>query len=123
MRSAHLPLILALTACGALDPYSASNIGMTVKPLESGLYIVSYRELEVIDAYGPGVDQVRREVEHVKTSQESEAVWHRAHAVAVPKYLASKGIVPAECRNGVEVTASGSTENGGGWSHFRCKPA
>ena len=90
--------IFPLTGCGgSFDNYSPSQIHRTVQSLGNGLYVVDYRWREVAQNFG------------------------KDRAVAIPKYLEAKGIVPAECSSGITVIRGGEVENGGGWAEFRCK--
>jgi len=82
---------------------------------------VSYKEFDVLDEYGSGVERIRESVQDAKGTKDKLAVWDKAVSVAVPKYLEAKGLVPDECVQGVVITRSGATEGGGGWAEFRCK--
>lgn len=115
-------LVIGLPACS--DPfgvYSPERIRRTVQSRGQGLYVVSYKEFDVINAFGPGVENVRADVRKAGGTKEKLAVWDQAVSVAAPRYLEAKGLVPSECTQGVVVTRSGSTEGGGGWAEFRCK--
>ena len=113
-------LVLSLTACGGnFDIYSPSQIHKTVQVLRPGVYVVGYKHHDVINEYGPGVENVRKAIRN--DSDNWRAFWDGAVAVAVPRYLEAKGLVPAECTQGVVVIRSGSGEGGGGWAEFRCK--
>ncbi|MEJ1405485.1 MAG: hypothetical protein RPU62_00680 [Candidatus Sedimenticola sp. (ex Thyasira tokunagai)] len=113
-------LALSLSACGgSFDIYAPSQIHKTVKLLRPGIYDVGYKHFEVINEYGLGVENVRKSIR--QNPENWRTLWNEAAAVAVPKYLEAKGLVPAECEQGVEVIRSGSGEGGGGWAEFRCK--
>lgn len=115
-------LVIGLPACS--DPfgiYSPERIHRIVQSRGPGLYVVSYKEFDVINEFGPGVENVRAEVRKAESTKDKLAVWDQAAFIAVPRYLEAKGLVPSECTQGVIVTRSGSTEGGGGWAEFRCK--
>jgi len=101
---------------GRFDIYSPGEIHRTVRPLESGAFIVSYRWRYVVDAFGPDMTALLKGVRE----EEMASKWKQAIEIAVPKYLAANGLVPAECSKGVYVTRSGEAEGGGGWAEFRC---
>jgi hypothetical protein len=91
-----------------------------VKVLKPGIYVVSYREFDVIDKYGPGVENVREATRRAKDPGDKVSAWDQATFAAVPRYLEAKGLVPTECKQGIAVIRCGSTEGGGGWAEFRC---
>lgn len=115
-------LEVCLPACS--DPfgiYSPEQIHRTVQLVRPGIYVVSYKEFDVINNFGPGVENVREAVRKAKSTEDKLAVWGQAAFIAVPRYLDIKGLTPSECAQGISVIRSGSTEGGGGWAEFRCK--
>jgi hypothetical protein len=125
MNSKLLLAYLSICSSGCYDIYSPSEIQRTVQetPGNRGLYIVDYKRHAVIDEFGPGVAAVREAVRQSATAEAKRDAWNQALAVAVPRYLAAKNIVPPICVDGVVVIDSGPVEGGGGWSRFRCKDA
>ncbi|MES9897846.1 MAG: hypothetical protein ABW148_02350 [Sedimenticola sp.] len=111
-------LMLDLYGCGGrFDIYSPGEIQRTVKSVEPGIYLVSYKWPYVVDNYGPNMELLLEGAE----DNEKPRIWNQAMASAVPKYLEAKGIIPAECGdNGVSVIRNGETEGDGGWAEFRC---
>lgn len=115
-------VLFALSACaGTHDAYDQSAKDRSVQMLYPGTYIVSYREFDVIEKYGPGVESVRDAVRQATGLRDKTSLWDQAVIATVPKYLVAAGLVPIECRYGVAVIRCGSTEGGGGWAEFRCK--
>ena len=117
-----LLLSISLSACGSgFDVYSPSEIHRTVQkhPNHEGLYLVHYRQHQVINKYGPGVDNVREGIR--KNPDNWRALWDRAAAEAVTRYMTEKGLIPKECVNGIVIVSSDSDEAGGGTTAFRCK--
>lgn len=101
--------------------YSPERIHSTVRSMGEGLYIVRYEYFDVINQYGPGVENVREAVRNARNTKDQLAAWSEAEAIAVPKYLKAKGLVPTECTQGVIVIRGGSSVEGDGWAEFRCK--
>lgn len=114
-------LVFGLSACRSFDIYLPNQIHRTVHLLTPGVYVVFYKEFDVINEYGPGVEKVREAVRKSESTKDKLVVWEQVAFGAVPKYLDAKGLIPAECAQGVEIIRSGSTEGGGGWAEFRCK--
>lgn len=119
---ALIALTFPLVGCGgSFDIYSPTQIHRTVQSRGQGLYVVSYKEFDVINDFGFGVEKVREAVRKAENTKDKLAVWDQAAFVAVPRYLEAKGLIPSECTQGVVVIRSGSLEGGGGWAEFRCK--
>jgi len=97
--------------------FPPSDIHRTVRVLEPGLYDVHYKWFYVIDHFGPDMEHELKGVH----DQDKRAIWDKAFAEAVPKYLESNGLIPKECTDGVVVTRRGEAEGGWGWANFRCK--
>lgn len=110
--------VIFLAGCfGPFDVYSPSQIHKTVQLYGENEYIVYYKRHYVIEQFGPDMSEVLRNVE----DKDKHALWDQAIAVAVPKYLKAKNIVPVACNYGVVIIKSGETEGGGGYAVFRCK--
>lgn len=117
-------MILAFAQLGCGGNYSPRQLHRTVQPHPNreGIYLVYYLRHQMIDEYGPGVAAVREAVRQANDIDEKLAIWERALADAVPRYLNKNGLIPAECANGIEVVDSSGQERGaGGTTAFRCK--
>lgn len=103
--------------------YSPDQLHRSVQPHPNheGIYLVYYRRHQMIEEYGSGVAKVREAVSQAKDIGSKLAVWDDALAVAVSRYLETKGLVPAECVNGIVIVSSRGDEAGGGTTAFRCK--
>jgi hypothetical protein len=101
MRVLLLVLFVAITSllgCGsALEKYSDDGGRGSVRLLENGNYIVSYKWPYVENRYG------------------------RDRHSAIPAYLEENGLAPASCAHGVEILRGGEGEGGWGWAEFRCQ--
>ena len=110
--------VLFMTGCAAeFDSYSSSQIHRTVREQSPGHYVVHYEWRYVIEHYGPDMES---QLNGAKEEQ-LPGIWKQAFALAVPRYLEAKHLIPAECGRGVEVLRNGETEGGRGWAEFQCK--
>lgn len=117
-------LTSSLIACdGSLDISSANQIYRTVTPHPNreGLYLVYYRYKKIIEEYGPGWVPTLAAVRKANSNDEIKDIWEQALNTAAPKYMKEKGLIPAECVNGVTIVSSNTDEAGGGVTVFRCK--
>ncbi|MET0116002.1 MAG: hypothetical protein ABW090_01165 [Sedimenticola sp.] len=113
-------LMFVQVGCGS-GYYPPDQLHRSVKPHSSreGVYLVYYRRHQVIDEYGPGVERVR---EAIRNNPDNwRALWDKAAAEAVTRYMEDKGLIPSECQNGIVVINSYGDEAGGGTTAFRCK--
>lgn len=101
MRALMLMLLVVITSLlgcgGVLDKQSGDEGRGTVRLLETGDYIVSYKWPYVEKRYG------------------------KERHSAVPAYLNESDLVPASCAHGIDVLRGGEGEGGWGWAVFRCK--
>lgn len=111
-------LVILLTACGANHTAKSAVIP---HPNRDGVYVVYYAYYQMIDDYGPGVEHVRNTISQIEDTKEKLAVWDRALAIAVPKYMEVNNLIPPECVHGVTIIGSSGDRSGGGASAFRCK--
>jgi hypothetical protein len=119
-----VPLLFSLPACGAIfDIYSPGQIHLAVQahPNRPGVYLIYYKPKQMIDEFGPGWGKTLAAVRQAKSNEEINAIWEDALAVAVPKYMAEKDLIPGECVNGIAVISSSFDEGGGGTTSFRCR--
>jgi hypothetical protein len=116
-------ILLALAPAACARNYSAEELHRTVQPHPNreGVYLVYYRYMEMIEEYGPGVERVRELASQAQSANSKQAVWDEALAIAVPRYLESRNLVPEACTNGILVISSHGDEAGGGTTAFRCK--
>lgn len=88
---------LIFAGCGgAFDIYSPSQIHRTVKPIEQGVYIVSYKRRKLKEQFGEDMQ------------------------VAISAYLRANKILPSECDRDVYIVRHGAVQGGGGWAEFKC---
>lgn len=91
-------VVASLLGCSSTLGDSPGDKGRgTVRLLESGFYIVSYKWPYVEKVYG------------------------KDRYSAVPAYLEANGLVPTSCARGIHVLRGGEGEGGWGWAEFRCK--
>jgi hypothetical protein len=89
-------------------------------PNRPGVYVISYRRLELLEQYGQGMEQTTNAVERADSHNKGR-IWNEAVAAALERYMQANGLVPSECTRGIEVIESGQNEGGGGSAAFRCK--
>lgn len=123
IRNLTIVLFIALAPVACAGGHSSENLQRTVRPHSSqvGVYLVYYRYMEMINEYGPGLENVRKSVRLQPDVERQLAVWDDVLEVAVPKYLEAKNLIPNACGYGVEIMRSQGDEGGGGTSTFRCK--
>ncbi len=121
IRSTWFLLAFGVVACSSFDTYSPNQTHRAIKPHPNhkGVYLIYYRRHQLIDEYGPGVENVRRDIQ--KNPDNWRVIWDKAAAEAVTHYMTEKELVPPECVNGIVVISSLGDEAGGGTSAFRCK--
>lgn len=113
---------VTLSGCASVsDPYSPEQLARSVVGRGPGYWAVSFPYHAVIDQHGPSLLTVRTNVRNAKDYEEVEAIWQRAVAEAVPRYLQANKLIPQQCKHGVQVVRSGSAQGGTGWAEFECK--
>ena len=105
--------------CAFVYPY---NVSRSIK--DRSVYELNYTNVRIARDYLDGVDGLSEQhTMLIKEGRykEARALRHKALDVVTPKLLLQKGLVPAECTNGVFILGHDSAEGGSGATYFRCR--
>ncbi|WP_353179738.1 hypothetical protein [Salinisphaera sp. T5B8] len=115
-KAAVIALIaLATAACGTKGPgYYGKPPMIQIHPNHPGLYLVDYTYRDMIENYGPGLEETEANLRAAKNNREIRAVWDKALTVAVSNYLELYELIPEKCSKGIEIVGNSLGEMGSG---------
>ncbi len=115
-RAMAIALTLCLASC-------AHDLTASVRPHPSneGYLLYYHPDLKMLDEYGRGKENVRRDARLASSPSKIDAIWRKAFADASLHYIEANSLIPSECHNGVVIQSTGQAQDGNGWAWFKCK--